>query len=107
MWNRQQTQLFEEAAGRELVLAADGRSDSPGHCAKYGSYTVIDVQKNNVLHVETVQVQCTLMHVLKLLVCHNIRTHFLKGIKFNGCDNTFQDVFYLVSSALPASVLGA
>ncbi|KAM7303395.1 hypothetical protein ISCGN_013354 [Ixodes scapularis] len=55
VWNRQQTQLFEEAAGRELVLAADGRSDSPGHCAKYGSYTVIAVPKNKVLHVETVQ----------------------------------------------------
>ncbi|CAN8019317.1 unnamed protein product, partial [Ixodes persulcatus] len=55
VWNRQQTQLFEEAARRELVVAADGRSDSPGHCAKYGSYTVIDVQRNNALHVETVQ----------------------------------------------------
>ncbi|CAN7940385.1 unnamed protein product, partial [Ixodes pacificus] len=42
VWNNQQTELFKEATGRGLVLACDGRSDSPGHSAKYGTYTAID-----------------------------------------------------------------
>ena len=32
------------------------RSDSPGHCAKYGSYTFIDADLNKVLDIEVVQV---------------------------------------------------
>lgn len=56
VWNRKQNELFEQASGRELVLAGDGRSDSPGHSAKYGTYTVVDVSTKKVLHVETVQV---------------------------------------------------
>ncbi|XP_040068383.1 uncharacterized protein LOC115314916 [Ixodes scapularis] len=55
VWNRKQNELFEQASGRELVLAGDGRSDSPGHSAKYGTYTVVDVSTKKVLHVETVQ----------------------------------------------------
>ncbi|KAG0412518.1 hypothetical protein HPB47_010354 [Ixodes persulcatus] len=55
VWNRKQNELFEQASGQELVLAGDGRSDSPGHSAKYGTYTVVDVSTKKVLHVETVQ----------------------------------------------------
>ncbi|KAK3705290.1 hypothetical protein QZH41_008177 [Actinostola sp. cb2023] len=38
-----------------LVLAGDGRCDSPGHCAKYGSYTVIEQTMNRVLDFQLVQ----------------------------------------------------
>ncbi|KAM7290454.1 hypothetical protein ISCGN_027080 [Ixodes scapularis] len=55
VWNKKQNELFEQARGRELVLAGNGRSDSRGHSAKYGTYTVVDVLMNKVLHVETVQ----------------------------------------------------
>ncbi|XP_040062465.3 uncharacterized protein LOC115333106 [Ixodes scapularis] len=55
VWNKQQTELFKESTGRGLVLACDGRSDSPGHSAKYGTYTAIDSKTKKVLHVETVQ----------------------------------------------------
>ena len=34
----------------------DGRSDSPGLSAKYGSFTVIEQKVNKVLDVELVQV---------------------------------------------------
>ena len=39
-----------------VVLSGDGRSDSPGHSAKYGSFTVIEQRVNKVLDVELVQV---------------------------------------------------
>lgn len=56
VWNKRQHDMFKDAEGRRLTLAGDGRADSPGHSAKYGTYTMLDVEKNKVLHVETVQV---------------------------------------------------
>ncbi|CAH3028847.1 unnamed protein product [Porites evermanni] len=38
-----------------VVLLGDGRSDSPGHCAKYGAFTVIEKRVNKVLDVQLVQ----------------------------------------------------
>ena len=38
------------------MLGGDGRSDSPGHSAKYGSYTFMDLEHNVILDVELVQV---------------------------------------------------
>ncbi len=29
-----------------LSLGGDGRSDSPGHSAKYGAYTLMDLEHN-------------------------------------------------------------
>lgn len=40
----------------ELIVGGDGRCDSPGHCAKYGSYAMIDLTTNTVLDVQLVQV---------------------------------------------------
>ena len=42
------------AAGEPVVLAGDGRCDSPGQSAKYCSYTLMDTQSNKVLHTVTV-----------------------------------------------------
>ena len=39
-----------------VVLSGDGRSDSPGHSAKYGAFTIIEQRVNKVLDVELVQV---------------------------------------------------
>lgn len=58
MWNKHQLELVSAAAGRQLVIAGDGKADSLGHSPKYGTYTMLDVEDNKVLHVETVQV-CT------------------------------------------------
>ena len=30
---------------RQLVIGGDGRADSPGHSAKFGSYTVMELKK--------------------------------------------------------------
>ena len=44
-------QAFDEP----LSLGGDGRSDSPGHSAKFGSYSLMDLENNVVLDVELVQ----------------------------------------------------
>lgn len=39
-----------------VILTGDGRCDSPGYSAKFGSYTVIEQQINRVLDFQLVQV---------------------------------------------------
>ena len=41
---------------RALVLGGDGRADSPGHSAKFGSYTMMELKKKIVLDLQLVQV---------------------------------------------------
>ena len=45
-------QAFDEP----LSLGGDGRSDSHGHSAKYGAYSLMDLEHNVILNVELVQV---------------------------------------------------
>ena len=58
IWERQQSLLFSNLRDRKkkLKLSGDGRADSPGHSAKYGSYTVVEMTCNKVLDYRLVQV---------------------------------------------------
>ena len=57
-WVWQQLSLFNEAknTNRDLVIGGDGRADSPGHSAKYGSYTTMDLNMNKVIDIQLIQV---------------------------------------------------
>uniref|UniRef100_A0AAV2LQR1 Transposase n=2 Tax=Knipowitschia caucasica TaxID=637954 RepID=A0AAV2LQR1_KNICA len=50
-------QILNQLKAKEggLILAGDCRSDSPGHCAKFGTYTVIEERINKVLDLQLVQ----------------------------------------------------
>ncbi|PFX17073.1 hypothetical protein AWC38_SpisGene18627 [Stylophora pistillata] len=56
-WKEEQEKLVERLSDLEggVVLSGDGRSDSPGHSAKYGAFTVIEQRINKVLDVQLVQ----------------------------------------------------
>ena len=58
MWHHHQLSLLSplKSAGTKLTLGGDGRADSPGHSAKYGSYTVMDLEQHIVLDMQLVQV---------------------------------------------------
>jgi solute carrier family 8 (sodium/calcium exchanger) len=58
MWKEQQSDMISvlQAFDEPLQLGGDGRSDSPGHSAKFGSYTLMDLGHNVVLDIELVQV---------------------------------------------------
>jgi solute carrier family 8 (sodium/calcium exchanger) len=58
-WKEEQNKLFEELKHMDggLVIGGDGRSDSPGHCAKYGSYTAVEERLNKVIDQQLVQVR--------------------------------------------------
>ena len=40
----------------KLDISGDGRCNSPGHCAKYEKYTVMDENTDKVLDFEVIQV---------------------------------------------------
>ena len=57
-WLDKQDDLFEHLRTLEggLILGGDGRADSPGHCAKFGSYSMLECRINKVIDVQLVQV---------------------------------------------------
>lgn len=65
VWKHKQQQLLADCASQDspLIIGGDGRADSPGHSAKYGSYGIIDLSTNKVLHIELVQVHCIYIHL--------------------------------------------
>ena len=58
VWIRHQQELLEDLKmkGEPLILGGDGRADSPGHTAKFGSYTMLDLQQEKVIDIQLVQV---------------------------------------------------
>ena len=36
------------------VFTGDGRNDSPGHCAQYCSYTTMELDTKEIIHVATI-----------------------------------------------------
>ena len=57
-WKEHQQQLLHSLSGNEngFVLAGDGRCDSPGYSAKFGSFTLLEQQINRVVDFQLVQV---------------------------------------------------
>lgn len=60
-WREHQEELLTTLGDREggLVLAGDGRCDSPGYCAKFGSFTLMEQHINKVVDFQLVQVSIT------------------------------------------------
>lgn len=57
-WRLHQADLLERLKQRESVfLGGDMRADSPGHCAKYGSYSMMDLNTNKIVDIQLVQVR--------------------------------------------------
>ena len=56
VWEGEQNAVFDDLKNKELWLSGDGRCDSPGHSAKYGTYTMIDQNSNKIVDFKIVQV---------------------------------------------------
>ena len=56
MYQLQNTELLQSLRGERLVLAGDGRCDSPWHNAKYGTYGIMHVPTENIIDFSLVQV---------------------------------------------------
>ena len=59
VWLEQQQWLLAslQAEDRPLVFCGDGRADSPGHSAKFGSYVMMELEANVIVDMQLVQVR--------------------------------------------------
>ena len=55
-WLSEQNSVFEEIGQTDLWLCGDGRCDSPGHSAKYGTYSMLDQATDKIVDLKVVQV---------------------------------------------------
>ena len=57
-WQKSQIGTFEllRAIDGPLEVAGDSRSDSPGHCAKFGTYTIFETRIKKIIDFQLVQV---------------------------------------------------
>ena len=55
-WGKYQKKILDTLKGKEVVLAGDGRHDSMGHSAKFGTYTMFCCTVGLIIHVVLVQV---------------------------------------------------
>lgn len=46
--------MLKEYKDCKMIIAGDGRCDSPGNSAKFCSYSMMDISTSKVLHVETI-----------------------------------------------------
>ena len=61
VWTDKQSKLLSDCVAKgPITIGGDGRADSPGHSAKYGSYGIIDLSNNKIIHIELVQVSTIL-----------------------------------------------
>lgn len=56
VWKDEQSHFLQEAQGWLVTLAGGGCADSPRYCVKYGTYSLLDVEKNKILQFEVFQV---------------------------------------------------
>ncbi|XP_078321751.1 uncharacterized protein LOC111111789 isoform X2 [Crassostrea virginica] len=57
VWSNFQHDYFNDVKldGRAVVLGGDGRADTPGHSAKFGCYSVVDLDEGIVADIQLVQ----------------------------------------------------
>ena len=65
MWKQEQVKLFQILKERSTkvqnrstipAIAGDGQCDRPGHSAKFGSYTLLELNLNKILDYKLVHV---------------------------------------------------
>ena len=102
VWKSQQAALLAElkAKGEPLTLGGDGRADSPGHTAKYGSYTMMDLNSGKIIDIQLVQVIVTISSIFfccnSATSCwHCVKTYILMGNPINETQQTYFHKLYL------------
>ena len=80
-WEKEQTTILLNSFDKDVVYSGDGRCDSPGHNAKYLSYSLFDQNMQKVFSVSVIQVtevdgeKAGLIKVLTDVKSQNITTH--------------------------------
>lgn len=51
VWHNVQENELRKVKNKDVCLAGDGRTDSPGHCAQYCTYSFMDESTSKILHM--------------------------------------------------------
>ncbi|XP_012712054.2 uncharacterized protein LOC105920934 [Fundulus heteroclitus] len=54
-WKKEQDEVLEFLSPNKVMLGGDMRAESPGHSAKYGSYTLMNLESNKVIDIQLVK----------------------------------------------------
>ena len=57
-----------------INVAGDARCDSPGHCALYGTYSLMDTSTSKVLYMQLMKVSNTCLYHLCLDLGYKLST---------------------------------
>ncbi|XP_072017744.1 LOW QUALITY PROTEIN: uncharacterized protein [Amphiura filiformis] len=80
-WHEHQQGLFESVRASGARYCADGRCDTPGYCAKFCTYSIMDMATNIIHDTETVQVtEVSSSNAMEKEACKRV----LNRIKDNG-----------------------
>lgn len=87
VWRTHQSALIEDlkTKGSPLVLGGDGRCCSPGHTAKYGTYSLMDLVSGKVLDIQLVQVRQ--LNIEQELICYVHFTVFSVIYRYHSQNN--------------------
>ena len=93
-WDFHQTELLDQYQGHVVTLGGDARCDSPGFSAKYGSYTLMDLELGKVVDFQLVQVIMNIIisHIISQYYkfCLRIRKYIYHLFIFSGCNDSHQ-----------------
>ncbi|KAG9266257.1 hypothetical protein AMEX_G20781 [Astyanax mexicanus] len=54
-WRQYQETELQFLSQRKVKIGGDMRADSPGHSAKYGTYSVMNLETNNIIDIQLIQ----------------------------------------------------
>ena len=89
VWNQFHNRYLRHALqrGQSLTLGGDGRTDTPGHSAKFGSYGILDLYLMMVVDIQLVQVNlfqtigvftyiyCAMENIFEMLKKKHLHSH--------------------------------
>ena len=108
IWETEQETLINQLTDKKeaLILGGDGRVDNPGHSAKYGSYSEIDLKQSKVLDIKLVQVLLVFlfsMHACKSNICQ--QSNEVKGSYHMEKEGLSRCINFLKDSKLEVDVI--
>ena len=84
-WKAKQSNIIQSLKRDDLplIVGGDGRADSPGHSAKFGSYSIMDLVNNRILDIQLVQV-LTIIFIIMYLFTYNTPIDIIRAMKLKG-----------------------
>ena len=73
-WRIHQEEILSllHSENKPLILGGDARCDSPGYCAKFGSYTLLELNHNVIVDVELVQVRAINTNDMHIIILFRV-----------------------------------